>query len=115
MLCWKQVTRVVLLALVVAGVSSALVAGTTHPSYAQVTSSLTDPGGITDPGSGPKPGDPDGPTGDLPPTSSSDGRMVASGTGMPNSPTTGMVPERRFGVWATLQVAFKLWLRSSFL
>jgi hypothetical protein len=115
MLSWKQVTRVGLLALIVAGASLALVAVTTHPSYAQSSGSLADPGSITDPGSGPKPGDPDGPTGDLPTPTSTSGRMVPSGTGTPNTPTDGMAPERRFTVWAQLKVAFKLWLRSSFL
>ena len=112
MLCWKQVIRAGLLALVVLGVSVALISVSTHPSYAQATTSLADPGSITDPGSGPKPGDPDGPTGDLPP--SSGGRLVTNGSGTPST-STGIVPERRVTIWASWQVMLKLWARSAFL
>ena len=113
MLCWKQVIRAALLALVVAGVSVALVSVSTHPSYAQTGSSLADPGSITDPGSGPKPGDPDGPTGDLPPPSAG-GRLVTNGSGTPTA-TQGIVPQRQLPIWAGWKVALKLWARTAFL
>ena len=115
MWCWKQATRVVFFSLLLAGVSATLIAVTTHPSYAQTSTSLSDPGSITDPGSGPKPGDPDGPTGDLPTPTATSGRMVSNGTGMPSSPTTGMVPERRFTTWAYWKVMLKVWARSALL
>ena len=114
MLCWKQVTRVGLLALVIAGVSLALVSVSTHPSYAQGSSSLSDPGSITDPGSGPKPGDPDGPTGDLPPPSASGGRLTSGGYGSPTS-STGTVPQRRLPVLVSWKLALKIWARATFL
>jgi hypothetical protein len=113
MWCWKQVSRVGLLALVIASGSLTLLAGTTHPSYAQ--SSLADPGNITDPGSGPKPGDPDGPTGDMPTPNAGQQRLVNGSTGLPSTPTNGIVPERRYGVWAQWKLALKLWARSAFL
>ena len=108
MLSWKQATRVGLFALVLAGVSLALVSVSTHPSYAQASSSLADPGTITDPGSGPKPGDPDGPTGDLPPNAGS--RISGTGTGTPTS-SSGIVPQRRLPIWTSWKLAFKLWAR----
>ena len=110
MLSWKQATRVGLLALVLTGVSLALVSVSTHPSYAQTGSSLADPGQITDPGTGPKPGDPDGPTGDLPPSAGS--RITSNGTGAPTS-STGIVPQRRLPVWSSWTLAIKLWARSA--
>lgn len=112
MWCWKQVTRVGLLALLLTGASLILVSVSTQPLHAQTSSSLSDPGGITDPGSGPKAGDPDGPTGGAPAPSAPSSRLAPATSTSPGVPLASAVPERRGLPWAQLKVALKLWLRT---